>query len=107
MARVLQLLFFLLLVKPLVFLLLGVNLRRTELLPQTGPAIIVANHNSHLDTMVLMALYPLKMIRRLRPVAAMDYFMRNPLLAWFATRIIGIIPLQRTVRRVPVSGAIG
>jgi 1-acyl-sn-glycerol-3-phosphate acyltransferase len=98
MARVLQLLFFLLLVKPLVFLLLGVNLRRPELLPQTGPAIIVANHNSHLDTMVLMALYPLKMIRRLRPVAAMDYFMRNPLLAWFATRIIGIIPLQRTVR---------
>lgn len=98
MARVLQLLFFLLFVKPLVLLVLGVNIRRAQLLPQTGPAIIVANHNSHLDTMVLMALYPLKMIRRLRPVAAMDYFMRNPLLAWFATRIIGIIPLQRAVR---------
>ena len=98
MARMLQFLFFLFIVKPLVFLVLGVNIRRAQLLPQAGPAIIVANHNSHLDTMVLMALYPLKMIHLLRPVAAMDYFMRNPLLAWFATRIICIIPLQRTVR---------
>jgi 1-acyl-sn-glycerol-3-phosphate acyltransferase len=109
MARILQLLFFLLFVKPLVFLILGVNIRHAQLLPQTGPAIIVANHNSHLDTMVLMALYPLKMISSIRPVAAMDYFMRNPLLAWFASHIIGIIPLQRTVRARdgdPLAGSI-
>lgn len=98
MTRLLQYLFFLLLVRPLVLLVLGLNVRSRELLPAQGPAIIVANHNSHLDTLALMSLYPLSMQRHLRPVAAMDYFMRNPLLAWFATRIIGIIPLQRSVK---------
>jgi 1-acyl-sn-glycerol-3-phosphate acyltransferase len=98
MTRVLQYLFFLLLVRPLLLLVLGLNVRSRELLPAQGPAIIIANHNSHLDTLALMSLYPLSMQRKLRPVAAMDYFMRNPILAWFATRIIGIIPLQRAVK---------
>lgn len=98
MPRLLQLLFFLLIVRPLVLLVLGLNVRRRSALPQQGPAIIVANHNSHLDTLVLMSLYPLSMLRRIRPVAAMDYFLRNKFLAWFALNIIGILPLQRKVR---------
>ena len=65
-------------------------------MPTTGPAIIVANHNSHLDTLVLM---PLKLLPRLRPVAAADYFMAKPLRTWFATRIICIIPIPRVCRK--------
>uniref|UniRef100_UPI003D11B9A6 lysophospholipid acyltransferase family protein n=1 Tax=Sedimenticola sp. TaxID=1940285 RepID=UPI003D11B9A6 len=49
-------------------------------------------------TLVLMSLFPLGQLHRLRPVAAADYFMRNPLLAWFATRVIGIIPISRNNR---------
>ena len=98
MSRLLQFLFFLLLVKPLLMLVLGLNIRHRERLPKAGPAILIANHNSHLDTLALMSLYPLHQLYRLRPVAAMDYFMRNPLLAWFATRIIRIIPLRRKVK---------
>ncbi|MEJ2610728.1 MAG: lysophospholipid acyltransferase family protein [Candidatus Thiodiazotropha sp.] len=98
MTRLLQMLFSLLLVRPLILLVLGLNVRSRQLLPKQGPAIIIANHNSHLDTLALMSLYPLSMQNQLRPVAAMDYFMQNPLLAWFATRIIGIIPLQRSVK---------
>jgi 1-acyl-sn-glycerol-3-phosphate acyltransferase len=93
--RWLQIACFALIVRPLVWLVLGVNLRGGELVPRQGPAIIVANHNSHLDTLVLMSLFPLARLHMVRPVAAADYFLRNRLLAWLSLRVIGILPLER------------
>ena len=94
-AGVLRRAFFLCVVRPLVFVVLGVNLRHGERLPRQGPAILVANHNSHLDTLVLMTLLPHRLLPKIRPVAALDYFLKTRWLAWFATRIVGIIPLDR------------
>jgi 1-acyl-sn-glycerol-3-phosphate acyltransferase len=93
-------LFYLFIVKPLVLLILGLNVRGRENLPLKGPAIIVANHNSHLDTAALISLFPLRLINKIRPVAAADYFMCNRFIRWFSLNIAGIIPLERRSREV-------
>lgn len=93
--KALRFAFFLFIVRPVLLIVLGVNLRGRAHLPRKGPAIIAANHNSHLDTLTLLALFPLKDLPRLRPVAAADYFLQNRFLAWFALNIMGIIPLAR------------
>ncbi|MDV2479644.1 MAG: lysophospholipid acyltransferase family protein [bacterium] len=95
MIEVMRSLFFLLIVRPLIMVVIGLNIRRWDELPKRGPAIIVASHNSHLDTLVLMSLFPLQLLPKLRPVAAADHFLRSRLLAWFTLNIIGIIPIER------------
>jgi 1-acyl-sn-glycerol-3-phosphate acyltransferase len=91
----LRILFYWLVVKPLALIILGIKARGVEHLPQQGPAVIVANHNSHLDTLALMALLPSQLIHKVHPVAAADYFCKTPWLNWFAVNVIGIIPLDR------------
>ncbi|MFM1943964.1 MAG: hypothetical protein RI897_2946 [Verrucomicrobiota bacterium] len=95
--RFVRVCFFVLVVKPLLLVILGMNVRRREALPGEGPAVVVANHNSHLDVLALMSLFPLGALHRVRAVAAADYFLRNRFLAWFALEIIGIIPINREV----------
>lgn len=95
MTEIIRWAFFLCLVRPVLMIILGAQVRHRERLPKRGPAIIVANHNSHLDTLTIMAMYKLGQVKHLRPVAAMDYFMRSRPLAWFVTHILSIIPVHR------------
>ncbi len=93
----LRVLFVLLVAYPVVLLWLGLHIRHRERLPLKGPALVVANHNSHLDILVLLTLFPLLGIWRVQPVAAADYFLRNRLLKWFALHLVGIIPVSRSL----------
>lgn len=93
--NILRWLFFALIIRPFILIVLGLNVRRQENLPNKGPAIIVANHNSHLDTLVLMTLFKGWNLHNVRPIAAADYFLKNKLFAWFSLNMIHIIPLDR------------
>ena len=98
MGWLLKILFFVLIMRPLVLILFGLNVRHGERLPRRGPAVVVANHNSHLDTMALISLFPVRQVLKLRPIAAADYFLQNRLWAWFSLNVIGIIPVSRKAR---------
>ncbi|HSH63382.1 MAG TPA: 1-acyl-sn-glycerol-3-phosphate acyltransferase [Methyloceanibacter sp.] len=88
--RLLRYLFFAVVVRAVVLVGLGLTVRHRERLPKDGPAVFAGNHNSNLDALAIMSLLPLKLLPRLRPVAAMDYFYSSGLRAWFATTIIPV-----------------
>lgn len=75
---------------------IGTNIFGRENLPLNKQFILVANHNSHLDALALMNLFPLKQLKHIHPVAASDYFMQNPLISWFSTTCLNIVPIPRT-----------
>lgn len=95
-SRYIKILFFALIIRPIVFVILGLNIKNREKLPFGKGSILAPNHNSHLDTMVIMSLYPLNQIHKIRPVAAADYFMKNKFTSWISINCIGIIPLDRS-----------
>lgn len=97
LAKVLKFLFFFCFVKPYIYLVLGVNVSGAENLPKIskGPSIIVANHNSHVDTLLLMSLFSSMQILKVHPVAAADYFCNTKLKSFIFKTLLGLIPLQR------------
>ncbi len=96
---ILRFLFFLLVVRPVMLVIMGMNVRGRDRLISQGPMLVVANHNSHLDAFALMTLFPMSELHRVRPVAAADYFLKTRWFAWFSIRILGILPIDREVRR--------
>jgi 1-acyl-sn-glycerol-3-phosphate acyltransferase len=90
-----QMLFFGLLIRPLMTLFIGCRVRGRKWLPSSGPFVLIANHSSHLDAICLLSLFPLKRLRDIQPVAAVDYFERNRFVAWFSRTFFNILPIAR------------
>jgi 1-acyl-sn-glycerol-3-phosphate acyltransferase len=81
--------------RPIARMFTGADIVGREKLPLTGPAILVANHSSHVDTVLLLTIYPSKALDRVRPAAAADYFLKGRLMSWFSRNILAIVPVAR------------
>ena len=92
---IVQIIIFVLAIRPFMLLFIGLRVRGREHLPERGPFILVANHSSHLDTISLLSLFPLSQLRDVRPVAAADYFERNRLTSIFTKTLFNILPIAR------------
>jgi 1-acyl-sn-glycerol-3-phosphate acyltransferase len=66
-----------------------------EHLPQSPPFVLVANHSSHLDAMVLATALPLRLRNCVFPLAAGDTFFETPVMAAFAAEMMNALPMWR------------
>lgn len=64
-------------------LVVGVQFGENKSLRDSSQYVIVSNHNSHLDTLILLSALPTSKIGKIYPIAAGDYFNRNPLMGFF------------------------
>lgn len=90
-----QRLFFTLVARPFLALFIGMRVEGRENLPEEDPFILVANHASHLDTLSLLSLFAAGRLRRVRPVAAADYFERNRTVSGVTHTLFNILPIAR------------
>lgn len=56
---------------------------------------MVSNHSSHLDSSALIAALYRGGVSRVYSLGARDYFWPNPLLRWFVTRCMSVLPISR------------
>lgn len=76
----------------------GYALHGKDRLPAGGPAIVIANHNSHLDALMLLTLFPLARVPSIRVAAAADYFFSGKIRRFVAERFMGLLPMHRSGR---------
>jgi 1-acyl-sn-glycerol-3-phosphate acyltransferase len=73
----------------------GLRVHGSANLPAEGPFVLVANHASHLDALVLGAALPLHLRDSLSPLAAGDVFFERVPVAAFATAALNALPVWR------------
>jgi len=76
----LRLLIHLFLLRPFLKLFFGVNVAGKKNLAALDRYIIIANHNSHLDILLLFYILPIRHIMMTHPVAAEEYFSKSKVL---------------------------
>jgi 1-acyl-sn-glycerol-3-phosphate acyltransferase len=66
-----------------------------ENLPAKPPFVVIANHASHLDAMVLAAFMDWRIRDCVFPIAAGDVFFSTPVVSFFASTFINALPMWR------------
>src|SRR4051812_15712005 len=80
-------------------LIVGVKYYNAQVLTKSPQYIIVSNHNSHLDTMALLAALEYKRISRTHPVAAGDYFGKSRRRAFLTRYFVNAVLIPRKLKR--------
>jgi 1-acyl-sn-glycerol-3-phosphate acyltransferase len=75
--------------------IVGVKFDTAKFLIAEDQFIIVANHNSHLDTMTILASLPSKILFKVRPVAAADHFGETKLKEKLTNYFVNTLLIQR------------
>lgn len=76
-------------------IIVGVKFSKADFLLEEEQFIIVANHNSHLDTMTILASLPSKIIHKVKPVAAADHFGKTKLKEKLTNFFVNTLLIQR------------
>ena len=76
-------------------LIVGVQFPDTQFLKKEGQFILLANHNSHLDTLSLLSSLPGSILWKVKPVAAEDYFGKTRFQAAFSNYFINTLLIKR------------
>ena len=66
-----------------------------EHLPKAAPFVLVANHASHLDALVMASILPLAWRDHVYPIAAGDVFFEKRSLAALVTIFLNLLPIWR------------
>ncbi len=95
-AGAIRILFQRMLVDPLLALLCPTQVKGLENLADvSGPALFIANHTSHLDTLVLLKVLSRRYGSRLSVAAAADYWFADPLLGNLTALLFNAFPMVR------------
>jgi len=91
-----RIMFHLLVIRPLVSLFFGVNAIGVEHISKLSQFIMISNHNSHIDILLLFHILQPKRIATTRVVAAADYFAKKAWLCRVVTFLFNPIWVDRT-----------
>lgn len=80
----------------LVRALVGAGARWVGTQPSPGQRIYFANHSSHIDTVALWSALPPELRLHTRPVAAADYWQKDRLRRYIATKGLNVVFIDRS-----------
>lgn len=95
MKKVLLPYFYKLLVRPWLKYIIGVQFENEKVISEHDQYIIIANHNSHFDTVSILASLPSNKLLNTFPIAAGDYFGRNKLTKWATQTLLNTLHINR------------
>ncbi len=85
----------------------GSTVRWLGCAPTAGQRVYIANHSSHFDFIVLWSYLPAKLRGLTRPVAARDYWERDAVRRYLATRVFNALLIDRVATPSTAGAGLG